>query len=533
MLRYGLLYILSLKICLVWGQFKLETDPFAASFFARNITKEELKEDLTELSSDAFEGRETGSSGQEKAAVFLINRLRQLGAENPCGSTEYYQNIIFSYTRWENLSVVVNNKSYHHLRDFVCYQEENQNLPMFKANEVIYMGYGIDDPKYTDYKSDNVQGKIIMINPGEPFDKDSISLISNSHSPSDWNDNISRKLEVAGEHKVRMVLVIDPKIRERVSKNRGQIVGQKLQFGQIPVPKTPNTIYISPELAKDIIGSEEETFKQNRERIEETGVGRPVHLPVEIVIQQHLTRNVLFSKNIMGVIPGTDPALKDEFVVVSAHYDHLGKKGNSVFHGADDNGSGTAAVLEIMETLQETKKQGIGPKRSVLCIFFTAEEKGLLGSKYYSDHPVIPLEKTVADINIDMIGRIDPEHATNEQYVYVIGSDRLSSELHLINESINNTYSNLDLDYTYNKKTDPNLFYYRSDHYNFAKHGIPSVFFFSGVHEDYHKPTDTVDKILFDKYEQITKHIFYLTLELANRKNRIKVDVKDDTIYNR
>lgn len=518
---------------MAWGQLALEADPFAASFFARNITQSELKEQLNRLASPEFEGRETGSPGQEKAAAFIISRLKEMGAENPCGRTEYYQNIMFSYTHWENLSVTINEREFAHLKDFICFQEENQNLPLFKVSEVISLGYGIDDEHYSDYRSRNVKGKVVMIYPGEPLNEDSTSQITGSRKLSEWSDDIQKKLKVASEHKVRVILVVEPRIREIVSRNRNQIVGQKLQFGQIPVPETPNTIYISTEMAQLIIGDQQEQYIKNRQRIKETGMGRPVHLPVKMIIRQHLTRNVLISKNLLGLIPGTDPQLKDEVLVLSAHYDHLGKKGSSVFHGADDNSSGTTAVLEIMETIAEARSQGLGPKRSVLAIFFTAEEKGLLGSQYYADHPVIPLDLTIADINIDMIGRTDPQHPRNEQYIYVIGSDRLSSELHLINESINNTFSNLELDYTYNLKNDPNQFYYRSDHYHFAKHGVPSVFFFSGVHEDYHKPTDTADKIRYDKYELITKHIFYLAWELANRQDRIKVDVIDNTNYHR
>jgi Zn-dependent M28 family amino/carboxypeptidase len=286
-------------------------------------------------------------------------------------------------------------------------------------------------------------------------------------------------------------------------------------------------------MAKKIIGDRENTFIKNRNKLIQTGVNRPLHLPVSMTISQHLTRNALYSKNLLGIIPGIDPILKNEVVVISAHYDHLGKRGNFIYPGADDNGSGTAAVLEIMETIAEAKEEGQGPKRSVMCIFFTAEEKGLLGSKYYASHPVVPFSNTVVDVNIDMIGRTDAKHQKDPHYIYVIGSDRLSTELHEINESANSEFTHLNLDYTYNAKDDPNRFYYRSDHYNFAKEGVPSIFFFSGVHEDYHQPGDTVAKILFDKYQAVTQHIFYLVWELANRQERIKVDVVDDTIYNR
>ena len=154
----------------------------------------------------------------------------------------------------------------------------------------------------------------------------------------------------------------------------------------------------------------------------------------------------------------------------------------------------------------------------------TGEEKGLLGSQYYSEHPLFPLDKTVADVNIDMIGRID-DHHPDSNYTYVIGSDRLSTELHEINETVNKKYTHLNLDYTYNRDDDPNRFYYRSDHYNFAKKGIPSIFYFSGVHDDYHRPSDTPDKIMFGKAETIARLAFHTAWELANRDERIKFDV--------
>ncbi len=533
MLKYGLLFLFCVRIYIGWGQIQLEADPFAASFFSRNITQAELKEQLVRLASSDFEGRETGSPGLDKAAAYLINRLVEMGVEKAPSLHGYYQDVMMSYVQWEDLGVTINGQSFEHLRDFVCLHEQNQNLPNFKVKDVMFLGYGIDDPKYSDYLSNNTRGKTIMIYKGEPLDQDSLSIITGTKEPSSWANDLEKKLQSAAEHRVRIVLVVDPDIRQTVSFNRARIAGQKLHFGQIPLPTVPNTIYISPDMAKLIIGERMETFVQNRVRQTQTGISRPVHLPVDMNIRQHLTRNVLYSKNIMGIIPGTEPGLNEEHVVISAHYDHLGKKGNSIFYGADDNASGTAAVLEIMETLAEAKEQGVGPRRSVMCIFFTAEEKGLLGSQYYAENPVIPLDRTTVNVNIDMIGRIDQKHRDNEQYIYVIGSDRLSTELHKINESTNDTYSHLDLDYTYNAKNDPNRFYYRSDHYNFAKHGIPSIFFFSGVHEDYHQPTDTPDKILYDKYEMVTKHIFHLTWELANRQKRISVDVVDDTVYDR
>ena len=195
-------------------------------------------------------------------------------------------------------------------------------------------------------------------------------------------------------------------------------------------------------------------------------------------------------ENVLGYIEGTD--LKEELLIITAHYDHLGKHDSLLFNGADDDGSGTVGIMEIAEAFMIAKKEGKGPRRSVLIMPVSGEEKGLLGSKYYTDNPIYPLENTIANLNIDMIGRIDNLHNT-PNYVYLIGSDMLSQELHDISEEINKKYIGLELDYTYNEQNDPNRYYYRSDHYNFAKNNIPVIFYFNGVHEDYHKTTDTIE----------------------------------------
>lgn len=226
-------------------------------------------------------------------------------------------------------------------------------------------------------------------------------------------------------------------------------------------------------------------------------------------------------ENVLGYIEGTD--LKDEIIVITAHYDHLGKHDSLIFNGADDDGSGTVATLEIAEAFMLAKKEGKGPRRSILIMPVSGEEKGLLGSKYYTKNPVFPLKNTVANLNIDMIGRIDDWHE-NGNYVYLIGSDMLSQELHDISEEINTKHIGLELDYTFNVEDDPNRYYYRSDHYNFAKNNIPVIFYFNGVHEDYHKTTDTIEKINFKKIETITKLIFLTAWELANRDERPKLN---------
>lgn len=232
--------------------------------------------------------------------------------------------------------------------------------------------------------------------------------------------------------------------------------------------------------------------------------------------------NLPDSENIWAFIEGSEKP--DEIVVVSAHYDHIGIENGVVFNGADDDGSGTVALLEIAKAFQTAKNEGHGPKRSILFLHVTGEEHGLHGSRFYSENPLFPLKNTVADVNIDMIGRRDDLHKNSNNYIYLIGSDYLSSELYTICENQNAKFVNLNLDYTFNDRKDPNRFYYRSDHYNFAKKGIPVVFLFNGVHADYHKESDEVDKIEFDALTKRAKLAFGITWELANRAEKIKVD---------
>lgn len=227
------------------------------------------------------------------------------------------------------------------------------------------------------------------------------------------------------------------------------------------------------------------------------------------------------SENILAFIEGTEKP--DELIVISAHYDHVGVQNGLIYNGADDDGSGTVALLEIAQAFEAAKKMGNAPKRSVLFLHVTGEEHGLLGSKYYAENPVFPLANTVANLNIDMIGRCDPDNC-GKDYVYVIGSDMLSSDLKKINEDANNANTKLLLNYKYDDPNDPQRLYYRSDHYNFAKHGIPVVFYFDGIHEDYHKPTDDPEKIDYKALQKRVQLVFATAWELANRKGRIVVD---------
>lgn len=229
------------------------------------------------------------------------------------------------------------------------------------------------------------------------------------------------------------------------------------------------------------------------------------------------------SENVLAFIEGSEKP--QEILVISSHYDHVGMddEGN-VFNGADDDGSGTVAILEIAEAFMKAKEDGYAPKRSILFLNVTGEEKGLVGSKYYTDNPVFPLANTVANLNIDMIGRIGNGMENAGDYVYLIGSDKLSTELHDLSEAVNKKTLNMNLDYTFNDENDPNRFYYRSDHYNFAKNNIPIIFYFNGVHPDYHKISDTPDKIEYDLLAKRAQLVFLTAWEVANRENRPFVD---------
>ena len=245
------------------------------------------------------------------------------------------------------------------------------------------------------------------------------------------------------------------------------------------------------------------------------------------------------SENVIAIIKGTE--IPDEYLILTAHLDHvgygrtgsrsrdayIGEVKERIHNGADDDGSGTVAMLEIAQAFKDASEKGKGPKRSIIFLHVTGEEKGLLGSAYYADNPIYPLEDTITNLNLDMIGRIDPTRKGDKrEYIYIIGSDHDSQDLHDVSEQTNLETVNIDLDYRYNDKNDPNRFYYRSDHYNFAKNGIPIIFYFSGTHPDYHLPSDTPDKIEYDLLELRSKLVFYTAWNIANRDERIKIDPK-------
>ena len=499
--------------------------------FAETINADDLRTHETVLTSDTLEGRETGSTGNLKAAKYIASQFEKMGLPKIGTDNGYFQRMVYTNDGWNNIGLSINDHTYRHQFNFYALPYLNAAVEggKIEASEVVFLGYGIDDKRYSDYKKKDVKGKVILINMGEPMSKDSVFVVSKSKKPSDWS-KIEKKLATAFQKGVRAVLFIDPKMADHIQANRRLFSRNITGDVELPDNKWANSAFISPDMAKEIIGKNTEGYTKAREKC---AAGKPVSitLPCQLTIKMDKFFKQLIGNNIMGFFEGSDPVLKNEIVIVSAHYDHLGKRGEQIYHGADDNGSGTSSVLEIAQALNEAKKQGKNPRRSILCLLMTGEEKGLLGSKYYVTYPVFPLDKTVADVNIDMVGRVDEkyEKAGNPNYIYVIGADKLSQDLHDVNEKMNATYTNLTLDYTYNDENDPNRYYYRSDHYNFAEHGIPAIFYFNGTHEDYHRPTDTIDKINFEKMTKIAKLAFYTACEIANRDERLRITKKVKT----
>ena len=467
------------------------------------------------LASDEYEGRETGKKGQKMAAKYIAGQFKAAGIP-PYKDSTYYQEFFLNVILPKPAEVFVDKKQYIDNQDYYTYPEQTEQH--IETDSIQFLGYGIQDLSYNDYKNVDVKNKVVMILSGEPFSKDSLSLITRKKTKSLWSTYNRLKIEKARENEVRALLIVVDDVAKDIydNKHRLESSAMKLELND----EGMFVIYISKQMADDIL--KKSTIENLQQKISTTQ--QPFNISVKTKFAINIKNEVqqVSSENVLGYVEGSD--LKDQLVIVTAHYDHLGKNGNVIYNGADDDGSGTVAIIELAKTFEKAKKEGFGPRRSMLFMTVAGEEKGLLGSAYYVKNSVYPLENTVCDLNIDMIGRVDPKHENNPDYIYLIGSDKLSSQLHNISENANKTYSNLELDYTYNDENDKNRFYYRSDHYNFAKNGIPVIFYFNGVHADYHKPTDKVEKINFDKMEKISRLVFFTAWELANRNERIKVD---------
>ncbi|MEM1128517.1 MAG: M28 family peptidase, partial [Bacteroidota bacterium] len=371
----------------------------------------------------------------------------------------------------------------------------------------------------------------------EPLASAETSLLpTEDGAPSAWSTNLFQKIRAAFQAGApRGILIVGdtgPRAPESLAAEAAiAMEGAAKPQGSVSLEPPaaglayPPLFVISSELADQLLASTGRTVAELKADIDADL--QPTVLAVEDArVSSRLTFETvpLGTENVVAYIEGSDPVLKDEVVVLSAHYDHIGIKpgteGDRINNGADDDGSGTVALLEIAEAFQTAKENGHGPRRSVVFLNVSGEEKGLLGSAYYADtEPLFPLEQTVANLNIDMIGRYDPTHPTgSENYVYIIGSNLISQELHDLNLRVNEvTGIGLELDERFNSKDDPNQFYRRSDHWNFGKHGIPFIFFFTGTHEDYHDVGDEPQKIDYDRLARITRLVFGTAWQVANQ----------------
>lgn len=479
--------------------------------FAESITEAELKTYLYIYASDEFEGRETGKPGQKKAVEFLKNIYERLDVSAANGNGDYFQDVALSITKLPTGYLRINGVDYAIGDDFIGF------LPVSGTySSLIYAGYGIEEDNYSDYTDLNVKGKFVLVKLGEPKDSNGNYVLSGSADKSVWSnpsESIGKRIALLIEKGAKGMVYYDPENYGRF-KSRFEMMSTQNQ-DRMSLKGDENAdftyFFVDGTLATTILPTIEKD-----------------HAPkeIEVSFEGHLESNNedLQSENVVAVIKGSEKP--EEYVVISSHLDHIGISNNGdINNGADDDGSGTVALLEIAEAFKKAADAGHGPKRSVVFLHVTGEEKGLLGSQYYTDiAPVFPLDQTVANLNIDMIGRIDPKRTGDRNYVYLIGSDKLSTELHELSEKVNKKYASLQLDYTYNDENDPNRFYYRSDHYNFAKNNIPVIFYFNGTHDDYHRPGDTPDKINYDLLENRTRLIFYTAWEIANRENRLNVD---------
>jgi hypothetical protein len=493
--------------------------------FAETIKAEDLKKHLTYLASDELEGRGTGTPGQWKAAEYIANHFKSLGLKPIGPNGSYFQPVDLVDQGWGEVYLKTASGQKELLKDF--YVTGSSNLSKEETLDIVFAGYGIEDEKYSDFAGLDLSGKVVLILSGEPRKADGTFLISGTDQASSWGKNPegSRKKMVLLQAKgARCVMTIAPNADEQTDKLYGRMRAYSPRMNRIIFKdqtrpgSTLLTVQVKQGLAKEILGLDDT-------QLADLMAGKTKQGPTNhtLTVKAEEKQTPVNTANVVGFLEGTDK--KDEVLVVTAHYDHIGvSPDGQVNNGANDDGSGTVSVMELAEAFSKAAKDGNRPRRSILFMTVTGEEKGLLGSEYYVNHPLIPLENTIADLNIDMVGRVDKAHEGKGEYIYVIGSDKLSSELHAISEEANQKYTKLDLDYTFNDPNDVNRFYYRSDHYNFAAKKIPIIFYFNGVHDDYHRPTDDVDKIEFDRAEKTARLVFYTAWELVNRDKRIVVD---------
>lgn len=497
-----------------------------ASKYASVITGTDLKKHLSIIASDEMEGRETGTEGQRRAAAYIESQFKALGLKS-AGALKGYQQLYPLYQdSLQMTELTIDGTNAEFGKDFITPLNNNET-GKFKGKKIVFVGYGIDDPKYSDYEGLDVKGKVVVFFLGEPK-KDGKYIISGSTRGSEWTfPGLSKKLAMAADKGAVGALIINSnqEIFNQRSVDNSKKTGVYFPRANATT-KQINFAQLSHAFAKTVIGNNFDTLLKICKTSMVIDKQWAMEKKMKLSFNFEKARAVINASNVIGIIEGTDK--KDEFVFLTGHFDHLGKHDGKIWYGADDDGSGTCAVIEMATAFAKAATEGHRPRRTLVFMTVSGEEKGLWGSEYYSDHPIFPLDKTSVDLNTDMIGRIDTERKTDDtlNYVYVIGHDKLSSDLPGINEGANNKNTKLVLDYKFDDPNDPNRIYFRSDHYNFARKGIPILFFYDGMlKSDYHKPTDTIEKINWDLYEKRARMIFLTAWEIANRDEMLKRDI--------
>ncbi len=476
-----------------------------------SITAADLKKHLYIVAGANMEGRNTPSAGLDKAGNYIEDHFKSIGLK-PGNGDSYRQYYPLYRDSVIGSSFKVNGESFEIMKD---YSPGNNYAAEIPFSEIVFAGYGIVDEKNDAYKDLDVRGKAVVILDGAPADYKPAQ--TGFQNPAGTN----RKITEATKKGAAAIFIVTKNfpIRNRPAQSQWSLNGYKATVN-------PHTFYISEKIIVTIMG---EDGKGVFDKIKNNTVFAKTY-KANIDLSYQKTTLTTNASNVLGLIEGTDK--KDEYVLITAHYDHIGKRDTVIYYGADDDGSGTVSILELAEAFAKAKAEGKGPRRSILFMTVSGEEHGLWGSGYYANHPVYPLNKTTVDLNIDMIGRIGNDYMKDKDsvnYLYIIGDNKLSTDLTPITEAANNATTKLKLDRKYNDPNDPNRFYYRSDHYNFAEKGVPIIFYFNGVHPDYHRPTDTPDKINYTLMEKRAKLIFYTALEMANRDEMLKRDISIET----
>lgn len=516
--------------------------------FQSAITEQQLRDHLYLLADDSLLGRGTGEPGIDMAADYLASRYAAIGMKTIGDDGTYFQNFnlnarVNDSIRLDQYRIAGTDTHHVHSSTFErgnpagFYPVLGGELPA--EGRVVYAGLGIrDEARGTDHLGSDISGNWVLIFNDIPYVIGGDTLVSPSITNRTRINQILFREGAAGILLINHTDHDDFAVRAQISANIfGNPVGFQLDYMQSGrgAPMRSSIISLSPAKAASLLGIDRSELENHYNELVSGLAGfSPVMTDHYIKTTGNSEYRAIPSRNVLSLLEGCDPGLKDEVVVISAHYDHMGldtpdADGDYIYNGADDNGSGTVAILAIAEALAAARDSGACPARSVMFLHVTAEERGLLGSRYYSDHPVMPIENTVANINIDMIGRID-NHYLEEgfgDYLYIIGAEIISSGLDSLLQVANVKSENLKLDMRYNDLDDPNQFYRRSDHWNFGRLGVPFAFFFTGVHADYHRPSDTPDKIEYEHYLKRTRVAYSTIIELANAPVRPVVDSQE------